>query len=107
MYYNCKKNQKATNESKLYLMTVDVEQTGHVDADGLLPAHAVPAAGAGLADHGVDPVDPADTVAGVAGVHQTVGGPLEHHGGLHLVEAQVAQLGLGPVTVEHRNIVLS
>ena len=89
-------------------MTVDVEQTGHVDADGLLPAHAVPAAaGAGLADHGVDPVDPADPVTGVAGVHQTVGGPLEHHGGLHLVEAQVAKLGLGPVTVEHRNIVLS
>ena len=89
-------------------MTVDVEQTGHVDADGLLPAHAVPtAAGAGLADHGVDPVDPADTVTRVAGVHQTVGGPLEHHGGLHLVEAQVAQLGLGPVTVENRNIVLS
>ena len=88
-------------------MTVDVEQTGHVDADGLLPAHAVATAGAGLADHGVDPVDPADPVTGVAGVHQTVGGPLEHHGGLHLVEAQVAQLGLGPVTVEHRNIVLS
>ena len=88
-------------------MTVDVEQTGHVDADGLLPAHAVPAAGAGLADHGVDPVDPADPVTGVAGVHQTVGGPLEHHSGLHLVEAQVAQLGLGPVTVENRNIVLS
>ena len=92
-------------------MTVDVEQTGHVDADGLLPAHAVPAAaGAGLADHGVNPVNPADsadTVTGVAGVHQTVGGPLEHHSGLHLVEAQVAQLGLGPVTVENRNIVLS
>ena len=89
-------------------MTVDVEQTGHVDADGLLPAHAVPAAaGAGLADHGVDPVDCVYPVTGVAGVHQTVGGPLEHHGGLHLVEAQVAQLGLGPVTVENRNIVLS
>ena len=88
-------------------MAVDVEQAGHVDADGLLPAHAVPAAGAGLADHGVDCVDPVDSVTGVAGVHQTVGGPLEHHGGLHLVEAQVAQLGLGPVTVEHRNIVLS
>ena len=89
-------------------MTVDVEQTGHVDADGLLPAHAVPtAAGACLADDCVDPVDPVDTVTGVAGVHQTVGGPLEHHSGLHLVEAQVAQLGLGPVTVEHRNIVLS
>ena len=89
-------------------MTVDVEQTGHVDADGLLPAHAVPAAaGAVLADHGVDPIEPADTGAGVAGVHQTVRGPLEHHGGLQLVEAQVAQLGLGPVTVENRNIVLS
>ena len=88
-------------------MTVDVEQTGHVDADGLLPAHAVPAARAGLADHGVDPTDPVDTVTGVAGVHQTVGGPLEHHSGLHLVEAQIAKLGLGPVTVEHRNIVLS
>ena len=88
-------------------MTVDVEQAGHVDADGLLPAHAVPTAGAGLADHGVDPVNPADTVTGVAGVHQTVGGPLEHHSGLHLVEAQIAKLGLGPVTVEHRNIVLS
>ena len=89
-------------------MTVDVEQTGHVDADGLLPAHAVPAAaGAGLADPVVDPIEPADTGAGVAGVHQTVRGPLEHHGGLQLVEAQVAQLGLGPVTVENRNIVLS
>ena len=89
-------------------MTVDVEQTGHVDADGLLPAHAVPAAArAGLADHCVASVEPADTGAGVAGVHQTVRGPLEHHGGLQLVEAQVAQLGLGPVTVENRNIVLS
>ena len=88
-------------------MTVDVEQTGHVDADGLLPAHAVATAGAGLTDPVVDPIDPADTGAGVAGVHQTVRGPLEHHGGLQLVEAQVAQLGLGPVTVENRNIVLS
>ena len=89
-------------------MTVDVEQTGHVDADGLLPAHAVPAAArAGLTDPVVDPIEPADTGAGVAGVHQTVRGPLEHHGGLQLVEAQVAQLGLGPVTVENRNIVLS
>ena len=89
-------------------MTVDVEQTGHVDADGLLPAHAVPAdARAGLTDHGIASVEAADTGAGVAGVHQTVRGPLEHHGGLQLVEAQVAQLGLGPVTVENRNIVLS
>ena len=89
-------------------MTVDVEQTGHVDADGLLPAHAVPAAArAGLTDPVVDPIEPADTGAGVVGVHQTVRGPLEHHGGLQLVEAQVAQLGLGPVTVENRNIVLS